>query len=245
MKSREKVAALRALMKKHRLDAYYVPSVDPHQSEYVPECWLRRGWLSGFTGSAGDLLVTAGKAGLWTDSRYFLQAEMQLAGSGIDLMRLGDPGVPSWTDFAGRVLKKGQTLGVDPQVFSMAAAKGFAAALDEKGIRLKFVAANLVDALWTDRPEPSLAPVTVHGLKYAGETTASKLKRLRADMKTLGVKAHVIGALDVIAWLFNIRARDIEHTPVVISYAVVTGRDATLFVDPRSPPRSGKNWPRT
>lgn len=233
MSTREKLTALRTQMKKHGLSAYYVPSVDPHLSEYVPACWQRRGWLSGFTGSAGDLLVTTRTAGLWTDSRYFLQAGMQLAGSGIQLMRMGDPGVPSLTGYAGSTLKKGQVLGVDPQVFSMSAAAVFEAALGEKGVKVKYVATNLVDPLWKDQPEPSLAPVKIHSRRYAGETTTSKLKRLRFEMKTLGVKAHVIGALDVIAWLFNIRARDIEHTPVVISYAVVTPTGATLYVDER------------
>jgi Xaa-Pro aminopeptidase len=233
MQTRDKIAALRRLMKKEGLDAYYVPSVDPHQSEYVPACWLRRGWLSGFTGSAGDVLVTARKAGLWTDSRYFLQAERQLAGSGIELMRMGVPGVPSMLDFAVRTLKKGQVLGVDPQVMSLGAAASFEATLGGRGVRVKYVARNLVDALWTDRPEPGLEPLRVHGLQYAGESTAAKLKRLRTAMKDLGVKAHVIGALDVIAWLFNVRSRDIEYTPVAIAYAIVTERGATLYVDER------------
>jgi len=231
MQTRRKLSALRALMKKHGADAYYVPSVDPHQSEYVPDCWQRRVWLSGFTGSAGDLLITARKAGLWTDSRYFLQAEAQLAGSGIELFRMGLPGVPSLLAYACRTLKKGQTLAVDPRVMSLATADDFAAALSEHGIRIKYLSRNLVDALWKDRPAPSAAPVRAHGRKFSGENTGSKLKRLRAAMKEQGVRAHVIGALDAIAWLFNIRSRDIEFTPVVIAYAIVTERSATLYLD--------------
>ncbi len=231
MLTRHKVSALRALMRKHGADAYYVPSVDPHQSEYVPACWQRRGWLSGFTGSAGDLLVTARKAGLWTDSRYFLQAEAQLAGSGIELFRMGLPGVPSLLGYACRALKKGQTLAIDPRVMSLAAADGFAAALSAHGIKVKYLARNLVDTIWRDRPAPSDAPVKAHGMRYSGESTARKLKRLRAAMKEAGAKVHVIGALDVIAWLFNIRSRDIEFTPVVIAYAVVTERGAILYLD--------------
>jgi len=231
MQTRKKLSALRRLMKTHGLDAYYVPSVDPHQSEYVPANWQRRGWLSGFNGSAGDLLVTARKAGLWTDSRYFLQAEAQLAGSGIDLMRMGVPGVPTLLDFAGRALKKGQVLGLDPRIMSLAAAEDFANALSVSGVKVKYVARNLVDTLWTDRPAPCDAPVKIHGPRYSGETTRSKLKRLRVAMKGAGAKVHVIGALDVIAWLFNIRSRDIEFTPVVISYAIVTERGAVLYVD--------------
>lgn len=233
MKTREKIAALRALMKKEKLDAYYVPSVDPHQSEYLPDCWKRRHWLSGFTGSAGDLLVTARKAGLWTDGRYFLQAELELKGSGITLMKMGTPGVPTLVEWAARTLRKGQVLGVDPQVMSVAAAERFEDTLGEKGIRVRYLARNLVDRLWTDRPEPSLSPIKPHGLQFSGESTASKLKRLRAALKEVGARAHVLGALDAIAWLFNIRSDDIKYTPVAIAYAVITDRGATIFTDPR------------
>ena len=233
MTTREKLQALRRLMRRHKLDAYYVPSVDPHQSEYVPACWQRRAWLSGFTGSAGDLLVTARWAGLWTDSRYFLQAEQQLAGSGITLMKLGLPGTPSLVEHAGRLLRKGQVLGVDPQVFSLEAADRFTAALAERGIKVRYVTRNLVDALWEDRPEPSPAPIRPHGTRFSGESTAHKLRRVREAVRAAGAKAHVLGALDAIAWLFNIRSRDIAYTPVAIAYAVVTMRDAVLYTDPR------------
>ena len=233
MKTSDKIQALRQLMAKHKLDAYYVPSVDPHQSEYVPACWLRRGWLSGFTGSMGDVLVTARKAGLWVDSRYWLQGEQQTGGSGMELHRLGAPGVPTLMNWAAANLKKGQTFGVDPQVMSMAAAEEFESVLGAAGVKVKYVADNLVDRLWTDRPAPSDAPVKAHGVQYTGETTAQKLKRVRAAMKEFGATAHVIGALDVIAWLFNIRSRDIEFTPVTIAYAVVTDRTATIYCDER------------
>lgn len=233
MTTRTKLAALRELMKKHKLAAYYVPSVDPHQSEYLPECWKRRQWLSGFTGSAGDLLVTARKAGLWTDSRYWLQATEELAGSGIDLMKLGQPETPDLVDWAVSRLKAGQVVGVDPRVMSVAAAERFAATLGEHGIKMRYLARNLIDALWRDRPAPSLAPVSIHSSRHAGETTASKLKRLRAALREHGARAHVLCALDTIAWLFNLRSADIEYTPVAIAYAVVTDRTAFLFVDPR------------
>jgi len=231
VKTRDKIHALRQLMKKSKVDAYYVPSVDPHQSEYVPACWQRRAWVSGFTGSMGDLLVTARKAGLWVDSRYWLQGEEQTAGSGIDLHRLGATGVPTMLEWAAKNLKKGQALGVDPQVMGMAAAEEFESVLGAAGVKVKYVTGNLIDPLWTDRPDPSDAPVKAHGRQYTGETTAAKLKRVRAEMKALGAKAHVIGALDVIAWLFNIRSRDIEFTPVTIAYAVVTDRTATIYCD--------------
>ena len=116
MNARDKVAALRQLMKKHKIDAYYVPSADPHQSEYLPEDWKFRAWLSGFTGSMGELVVGSRKAGLWTDGRYFLQAEKELPGSGIDLMRMGEPGTPEMTAWVASQLKKGQAIGMDPSV---------------------------------------------------------------------------------------------------------------------------------
>jgi len=229
--TREKLQALRRLMARHKLDAYYVPSVDPHQSEYVPACWQRRGWLSGFTGSMGDALVMKKKAGLWVDSRYWLQAEGQTAGSGFDVFRLGAPGVTSLLEFAGKALKKGQTLGVDPQVMSMIAADEFDAVFQETGVKVKALAGNLVDEIWADRPAPSDAPIRAHGHRYTGENVAHKLKRVRAAMAEQGAQAHVIGALDVIAWLFNIRSRDIDFTPVTIAYAIVDRRGATLYLD--------------
>ena len=233
MVTREKLAALRALMRKNKIDAYYIPSVDPHQSEYVPAWWRRRAWLSGFTGSAGDVLVTMRKAGLWTDGRYFLQAESQLADSGIDLMRMGLPGVPSLLDWAATQLRSGQVLGVDPRVMSMSGAREFSAELDEKGIEVRYLEENLVDSIWADQPEPSASPLRIHPDSVAGEKVESKLDGVRRGMRDAGAKAHVIGSLDQIAWLFNIRGSDVEYNPLAVSYAIVTDRGASLFVDPR------------
>jgi Xaa-Pro aminopeptidase len=233
MTTREKLAALRVLMKKHGLTAYYVPSVDPHQSEYLPECWKRRAWLSGFTGSAGDLVVTLRKAGLWTDGRYYLQAEQELKGSGITLMKLGQPETPELMDWVAKQLKPGQSMGVDPQVLSVAGAEAFEETLGDAGSKVRYISRNLVDQLWKDQPEPSLAPIKIHSSRYAGEGVRSKLKRLREAMKEQGAQAHVMGTLDTIAWLFNIRSADILYTPVAIAYAVVTDRGATIFTDMR------------
>lgn len=232
MTTREKIQALRKLMAKHKLDAYYVPSVDPHLSEYVPACWQRRAWLTGFTGSMGDALVTRRDAGLWVDSRYWLQAESQTAGQGVTVHRLGAPGVPTVLERLGATLRKGAVLGLDPRVMSVSAMGDFRAALDARGVKIKPLARNLVDAVWADRPAPSDAPLEIHAARYAGETTDSKLKRLRAAMAEAGVGAHVIGALDVIAWLFNLRSRDIDYTPVAIAYAVVEKKRAVIYVDP-------------
>jgi len=233
MNAREKVTALRQLMKKHKIDAYYVPSADPHQSEYLPEDWKFRDWLSGFTGSMGELVVGARKAGLWTDGRYWLQASKELPGSGIDLMKMGEPGTPEMTAWVASQLKKGQAIGMDPSVVSVTAAEAFEKAMADKGIKVKFVTPNLVAQLWKDRPQQVLAPMVKPPVKFAGETVTSKLKRVREAMKDTGVKAHVIGALDMVAWLFNVRSKDIAFTPVVTAYAIVTDRTAAIYVDDR------------
>lgn len=233
MTTAEKVAALRGLMKQHDLAAYYVPSADPHQSEYLPECWKRRAWLSGFTGSAGELVVGRRQAGLWTDGRYFLQAEQQLDGSGIDLMRLGVPDAVSLTDWLAAHLKAGEAVGVDPNVIAVGTATNLEQKLGEHGIKVAYLPDNLVDALWTDRPEPGLDPLELHAAAAAGETAKAKLLRVRMEMRAQDCQAHVIGALDAVAWLLNLRSRDILFTPVAIAYVVVTDRDCALYVDQR------------
>ncbi len=237
MDAQQKVAALRKLMKQNKIDAYYIPSADPHMSEYLPDCWKDRDWLSGFTGSAGELVIGARKAGLWTDGRYFLQASNELKGSGIDLMKMGEAGTPSMAAWVGEKLKKGQAMGVDPTVISVAAAEQFESALAPHGIKVKFLRTNLVGKLWEDRPDASLAPITNHSSKFAGETVGNKMKRVREAMKKAGTKALVIGALDQVAWLLNIRAADIAYTPVVISYVLLTERGCWLYVDQRKVPK--------
>lgn len=232
MTAREKVAALRKLMQVNKIQAYYVPSADPHQSEYLPENWKLRAWLTGFSGSAGELIVGTRQAGLWTDGRYYLQAGGELAGSGIDLMKQGEPETPSMEAFVIAQLRRGQTLGMDPSTVSAATAHRFEEALAPHGIKVKFIAANLVAKLWDNRPDPSLAPVVTHSVRFAGEKVRDKLARVRAEIAAAGCKVHVVGALDQVAWLLNIRSRDILYTPVATAYVVITDRAATLYVDP-------------
>lgn len=236
MKAKEKCDALRRLMEERGLSAYYVPTTDPHQGEYVPDCWKRRHWLSGFTGSNGDLVVTANDAALWTDGRYFLQAGAELRGSGIRLCKMGEPGVPTLREYLVRTLKPGEAVGVDPQVISILAAQELEQILGGEGQRLVFPEENLVDLLWTDRPAPPEDPVRPLPTAYAGETTAFKLRRLRRAMKEKEAAAVVLSALDSIAWLYNIRGWDTLYNPVAISYALVTDREAVLFIDPRKVP---------
>jgi len=233
MTAAQKLKALRTLMNKEQVAAYYVPSADPHQSEYLPEDAKRRAWLSGFTGSAGELVVGLDKAGLWTDGRYFYQAELELPGSGIDLQRLGEPGTPTVAGWLAANLKSGQALGIDPALMSMSTVERLEEDLKPHGIKVKAIRGNLIDRIWDDQPAPSLAPLVVHPTRFAGESVASKLKRVRAAMAEVGATAHVVGALDAVAWLLNIRSADILYTPVAVSYVLVTDTACTLYVDGR------------
>jgi Xaa-Pro aminopeptidase len=228
---KQRVEALRGLMKKRGLDAYLVPSTDPHQNEYVPDFWQRRKYISGFRGSAGDVVITATKAGLWTDSRYFIQAEQELDSRIFRLFKVGMPGVPSVKEWIVKELATGEVLGVDPQVLSHKNCQELHSFLKAKGIRLKCISKNLVDSVWKNRPSPSKHKIHVHPAKYAGESVWKKLTRVREKMKGHSTDMLVITALDEIAWLFNIRGSDIKFNPVVIAYALITTKKTFLFTD--------------
>ncbi|HES59039.1 MAG TPA: aminopeptidase P family protein, partial [Caldithrix sp.] len=218
----ERLSALRNLMKKNKIEAYIIPSTDPHQSEYVPELWRRRPWISGFDGSAGDVIVTMDKAGLWTDSRYFLQAADQLKDSGIDLYKIGVAGEPTMFEFLRDELKKDQSVGMDPRLQTKKDADDLKNRLSNHKIKLVHPDENLVDKLWKDKPGFPDAPIMAWDVKYAGETVESKLNRIREKMAIEGADVHVLTTLDAIAWTFNIRGTDVEYNPVVISYALIT-----------------------
>jgi len=231
LSARQKLRQLRELMARSGVEAYLVPSTDPHQSEYVPVCWQRRQWLSGFTGSAGDLLVTSKTAGLWTDGRYFLQASEELRGSGIKLMKQGIVGTPSIAEWVARNLAQGQVLAADPRVLSQGQVEELQRHLEMAGARLRLLDRNLVDQIWSDRPVPSKAAIEILPKQCAGEGLGSKLRRLRKEMTSRRVAAHVLTTLDAIAWLFNIRSDDVDYNPVAIAYAIVTHEHALLFTD--------------
>lgn len=228
---KKRLAELRKLMKNFKIDAYIIPSTDAHQSEYVPALWRRRSWISGFDGSAGDVVVTMDKAGLWTDSRYFLQAEQQLKGSSIELFKMGLPETPSMKGFLKTELNSGQSAGIDPCVLSHNEAAAFMAELAGKKIKLKFIEQNLVDPLWKDQPVLPTDPIMPWDKKYAGESVESKLERIREKMAEEDVDAHVLTMLDAIAWTFNMRSKDVDFNPVVISYAIITPKKAELFTN--------------
>lgn len=232
MQVSERIDAVRAQMKEHELDAWLVPSTDPHLSEYVPECWQRRAWVSGFDGSAGDVVITADRAGLWTDGRYFLQAGQQLEGSGVELMKIGINGVPTIEEFLVETLGEGAVVGADPRVLSVNRAENLGHALGQAGRRLRLTTTNLVDRVWKDQPPMPREPLRVQPKRYTGETLAQRLGRVRAAMARVSADAHVLSALDAIMWTTNLRGRDVECNPVAISYLTIEKDAATLFVDP-------------
>lgn len=229
---KEKIEALRDLMKKYGLDAYLVPSSDPHQNEYIPEFWQRRKYISGFRGSAGDVVITHSKAGLWTDSRYFLQAEQELDSKVFQLHKLGMPGVSGIKEWLAEELAQGMVLGADPQVLSHKTYEDLRSYLKDRGIRVKCVPKNFVDEIWKGRPHPPKENIRIHPQKYVGEPAKKKLARVRQKMDERSTDLLVVTALDEIAWLFNIRGQDIEYNPVVIAYALVSKDKATMFIDP-------------
>ncbi|MCR1955897.1 aminopeptidase P family protein [Clostridioides mangenotii] len=230
MNVKDRVLKLRELMEEKNIDAYIIPSSDSHQSEYVGDYFKSREFISGFNGSAGTVIVTKEKAGLWTDGRYFIQAENQLEGSTIDLYRMGQEGVPSIEEFLFENIKDGGTLGFDGRVVSAKEGSSYAGMLSNKGVKVEYQY-DLIDGVWEDRPALSDSKAFLLDVKFTGESFSSKLSRLRDKMKEENTTYHVITTLDDIAWLFNIRGGDVKYNPVVLSYAVITLNEVHLFVD--------------
>ena len=229
MKTSEKLALLRAEMKKRGISAYVVVTDDFHASEYVGTHFKAREFLSGFTGSAGTLVVLPDSAALWTDGRYFLQASQQLAGSGIELMRMGEPGVPEIADFLRDHVAENGCIGFDSRTVSNAFARTIGEKTREKHIRFAG-GEDLVDLVWADRPALSCEPVWTLDVKYTGLTRREKLAMVRGKMEELGADVFVIPALDEVAWLLNLRGGDVLYTPVFLSYLLLGRDQATLCV---------------
>ncbi|EEF49835.1 xaa-pro aminopeptidase, putative [Ricinus communis] len=230
----EKLSALRELFSKPGIgiDAYIIPSQDAHQSEFIAECYMRRAYISGFTGSAGTAVVTKENAALWTDGRYFLQAEKQL-NSSWTLMRAGNLGIPTTIEWLNDVLPPGAKVGIDPFLFSFDAAEELKDAISKKNHKLIYLYdLNLVDEIWKEpRPKPPNKPIRVHDIKYAGVDVVSKLSTLRSLLLDAGSSAIVISMLDEIAWLLNLRGGDVPNSPVMYAYLIVEIDGAKLFVD--------------
>lgn len=228
----ERILALRMAMKEKQIDAYIVPGSDPHLSEYPADRWKSRGWISGFNGSAGTIVVTADKAGLWTDSRYFLQAEMQLDGSGIDLYRASLPETPTIVDFLSEELKEGQTVGFDGETYSAADGLKLKRQLAQRNIRIE-TSFDLIDGIWQDRPAVPGNRIFEMPTELCGKPVVQKLNEINNHLHRAGADCLLLVALDEIAWTFNIRGTDVAFNPVAVACGFISEKESILFIDPQ------------
>ena len=227
---KQRIENIRDLMKEKNIYAYIVPSSDYHQSEYVGDYFKSREFMSGFTGSAGTLIISMDEAGLWTDGRYFIQADNELKDSGIKLFKMGEEGVPTIEEYLLEKLPKNSTLGFDGRVMSVKEGQSLANKLAFKGINIEYKY-DLVNDIWEDRCSLPTEKAFLLGTEYSGESFSDKLYRIRAVMKEKKATTHILASLDDIAWLFNIRGRDVKSNPVVLSYAVISIDSVYLFID--------------
>lgn len=227
-----RIAALRAHIAQEQIQAFIIPSTDPHLSEYVAPHWQSREWISGFTGSAGTVVVTAKDAGLWTDSRYFLQAARQLEGTCITLYKEMLPETPNIPEFLSAHLQEGDCVGIDGKMFSAEEVEHLQKELKKSGICIKSIA-DPMQLLWTDRPAMPLAPTFVYDTKYAGMSFTEKLPAVRQAMEAAGADSLLLAALDEIAWLLNIRGNDVHCNPVVVSYLLIEKDKVNYFAQPQ------------
>lgn len=233
---RRRVDALRAAMRSESIAAWLLPSADPHLSEYLPDRWQGRAWLTGFTGSVGTLIVTADFAGLWVDSRYWVQAETQTAGTGIEVMRAVSAAAGAHIDWLAVHLPRGASVGVDGAVLSLAHMRALEEKLTPRGVRVR-TDIDLLDRVWRDRPALPQAPVREQARQFAPVARPDKLARVRSDMQVAGADWHFISTLDDIAWLFNLRGADVPYNPVFVAHALIGPRRTQLFVgDGKVPP---------
>lgn len=228
----ERLSALRKCMEEKNIDVYVVPTADFHQSEYVGEHFKARKFITGFSGSAGTAVITKTEARLWTDGRYFIQAAAQLEGTTVELMKMGEPDVPELNAYIEEILKEGETLGFDGRVVSVGEGEGYAAIAWKKNAKVNYQV-DLIDEIWEDRPVLSEEPAFDLDVKYAGENVASKLARIREEMKEAGTNVHVVSTIDDICWTLNIRGNDIDFFPLVLSYGIITMDSFELYIDER------------
>ena len=229
MTPNEKIQALRQWMQAEGWGAVVISGTDPHSSEYLPQRWQVRQWVTGFTGSAGTVVVTADQAGLWTDSRYFIQAAAQLEGSGIELHKLGMPDTVDYPEWLAGNLAENSTVCVDGLCMPLATVQSMQALFASKGITI-VSRPDFIDALWADRPALPDAAAFELGLEYTGRSRADKLSWLRETIAAKGCGSILLSSLDEIAWVLNVRSSDIAHTPVVIAYLWVTAERAVLYI---------------
>ena len=226
-----RLSAMRKFMEEKNLDAFIIPSTDAHLSEYPPMFWESRKWISGFTGSAGTAVVTKEKAGVWTDSRYFLQAAEELNGTGFDLFRMGQADTPDMTSWIIEQAGKGCTVGIDGLVYAASEAKTLKEKLEAKGIGLE-TSFDPFTEIRADRPEIPKNKAFTLPVEIAGESVASKIKRIITGLKKVEADGILLVTLDAVAWTFNIRGNDVEYNPVAVAYGFVSEKETLLFIDP-------------
>ena len=231
----ERISQLRQVLKNNDISALIIPSADPHLSEYLPEYWQGRQWLSGFTGSVGTLVVTDDFAGLWADSRYWVQAAAQLEDTGITLQKL-QPGSPNHAQWLAENLDVGDSVAIDGNVLSLAEQDRLLDAFDEAadseedGIRL-ITELDLLGEIWQDRPALPMAQLYAHDAQFVSQSAAEKLAEVRAQMQQIGATHHLISSLDDLAWLTNLRGSDVDYNPVFLAHMIITADKATLYID--------------
>lgn len=228
---KERIHALRMTFRPNNIKAFIIPSTDPHLSEYVAPYWMSREWISGFTGSAGTAVILMDKAGLWTDSRYFLQAEKELEGSGITLYKEMLPETPSITKFLCQNLKPGESVSIDGKMFSVQQVEQMKEDLAPYQLQINLFGDPLKN-IWKDRPSMPDAPAFIYDVKYAGKSCGEKVAAIRTELKKKGIFALFLSSLDEIAWTLNLRGSDVHCNPVIVSYLLVTQDEVVYFISP-------------
>lgn len=229
--AKERIHALQMAFSPNDISAFIIPSTDPHLSEYVAPHWKLREWISGFTGSAGTVVILKDQAGLWTDSRYFLQAAEQLEGSGITLYKEMLPETPGITDFLGQNLQPGESVSIDGKMFSVHQVEQMKKELAEYHLRVDLFG-DLPGTIWQNRPLLPEAPAFVYQMKYAGKSCEDKVSAIRSELKKRGIYALFLSALDEIAWTLNLRGSDVHCNPVIVSYLLITQNEVIYFISP-------------
>jgi len=230
-KIHDRIVSLRKYLEEKELHAFIIPSTDAHLSEYPALHWSSREWISGFTGSAGTVVVTHEKAGLWTDSRYFLQAAHQLKDTGIELFREGLPNTPTIDQWLATELEKGEVVGIDGNVYAAKDAQTLTLKLNKKGLHL-ISDYDPFDVIWHDRPQIPVNPIFELPVKYSGEESSAKIKKICGKLDEEGADSLLVASLDTIAWIFNIRGNDVQCNPVAVCYAYVSHKETILFINP-------------
>lgn len=228
---KERIHALRMTFRPNNIKAFIIPSTDPHLSEYVAPYWMSREWISGFTGSDGTAVILMDKAGLWTDSRYFLQAEKELEGSGITLYKEMLPETPSITKFLCQNLKPGESVSIDGKMFSVQQVEQMKEDLAPYQLQVNLFGDPLKN-IWKDRPSMPDAPAFIYDVKYAGKSCGEKVAAIRTELKKKGIFALFLSSLDEIAWTLNLRGSDVHCNPVIVSYLLVTQDEVVYFISP-------------